>query len=99
MFEDLVELNNRIRDMNRQGNQSMQVHRAPTYHTWGLKSEWTHRLRQIRPRRLLEGVRAHAHHDWREDKPWEQLHLSDETRIRMGKAACRYFQAIYGILD
>ena len=35
--------------------------------------------------------------DWRETRPIHQLHLSDEVRLRMGKAAISYFCALYGI--
>ena len=97
LTRDIVKLNDMILLMNREPGQSMQTHRAPCFHSWGLNSR---RLpKEIGPRNLLEAMPSHSQPDWRESRPVNQLHLSNEVRIRMGKATVTYFCAIYGIID
>ena len=97
MKDEIIELNRRIRELNSSGGQCMQVHRAPLFHTFGLTSK--PKPGMSGPRRILETMPSHALHDWRERRPSEKLHLNDSTRLRMGRAAIRYFQAIYGMIE
>ena len=95
LTQEIIRLNDMIMEFNREPGQSMETARAPCFHTWGLTSR---RLpKTIGPRNLLEAMPGHAHLEWRERRPAEQLHLSNEVRVRMGKATVKYFCAIYEI--
>ena len=96
LTSELIKLNGLISEFNKETMQTMQVERAPRYHTWGLTSVRVPRT--VGPRNLLEAMPSHAHQDWREGRPSNQLHLSDGVRLRMGKASVKYFEAIYGII-
>ena len=73
------DLNFRIRELNLRGEQPMDVRRAPTFHTWGLRS-----IRAPRgPRYVMEALPSHLESEWRERRPADQLHLSDRTRLRI----------------
>ena len=95
LTQQLIALNDDIMSLNVEPGQTMPTYSAPRYHTWGLRS--TRTPKSIGPRNLLESMPAHAHEDWREKCPKNQLHLSDEVRLRMGRAAIKYFKSIYGI--
>ena len=95
MTERIVDLNDEIMQLNREPGQAMEVHRAPCYHSWGLRSKKL--PREVGPRNLLEAMTSHSHQDWREARPIDQLHLSDDVRLRMGKAAIKYFCSLYEI--
>ena len=96
LTSELIKLNGLISEFNKETMQTMQVERAPRYHTWGLTSVRVPRT--VGPRNLLEAMPSHAHQDWREGRPSNQLHLSDGVRLRMGKASVKYFEAIYGMI-
>ena len=75
LTQRIIQLNDMIIQMNKEPGQAMETHRAPCFHTWGLTSR---RLpKEIGPRNLLETMPAHAHQDWREKRPTNQLHLSE----------------------
>lgn len=95
MTERIQRLNDLIIDLNVEYEQPMNAARAPRFHTWGLTS--TRMPPTIGPRNRLESMPSHALEDWRERRPSNQIHLSDEVRLRMGRATIRYFMAIYGI--
>ena len=95
LTRNIVTLNNLIMEMNEEPNEFARTARAPRFHTWGLSS--TRMPRSIGPRNILESMPAHAHKDWRERRPSNQLHLSDSVRLRMGRATVHYFKAIYGV--
>ena len=90
----IIELNYIIRQFNReQAHPEIQTHFAPTFHTWGLKS--TKIPVTQNPRSLMETFSLHRAGEWREQRPVQQLHLSDEARLRMGRSCVKYFQKIY----
>ena len=93
----IVKLNYMIRDLNSEGKSTVEVHRAPTFHTWGLKSTNLSKLKH--PRNFMEGLQSHDPLAWREKNRKKQLHLSDSERLRMGRAVVKYFMAIYGLLE
>ena len=96
--ESLKSLNNTIREFNRQNADGpIDVSRCPLFHTWGLRSVRTSRPDINGPRVLMEYLPAHNPAAWRERRPHDQLHLSDRTRLRMGKAVLRYYRSVYGI--
>ena len=98
--ETLKELNTLIRNYNK-GNAdgTMDVSRAPCFHTWGLRSVRSNRSGVHGPRYLMELLPAHNPGSWREQQPRNQLHLADPVRLRMGKAILRYFKEIYSDME
>ena len=42
-------------------------------------------------------MRYHRPDQWREEEKEDQLHLSNEARLRMGRCCVEYFKALYGI--
>ena len=42
-------------------------------------------------------MKYHRPDQWREEEKEDQLHLSDEARLRMGRCCVEYFKALYGI--
>ena len=93
--EDLKTLNFSIRDLNMEGSQSMMVEKAPTFHTWGLRS--LPAKKKVGPRNLMELLPQHRQKDWREERPENQIHLNDRLRLRMGRAVVKYFCSIYEV--
>ena len=93
MTDDLIELNNSIKELNSLPGHHVSAEWCPQFHTWGLKSSRVPRT--IGPRGLLEALPAHQPNDWREQQPRNQLHLTDKVRRRMGKAVENYFAYIY----
>ena len=94
-LEKMVEINAGIRELNAAQPQDVYpVRLAPLFHTWGMGGR---RGRATRPRYLLEGMRYHRPDQWREEEKEDQLHLSNEARLRMGRCCVEYFKALYGI--
>jgi hypothetical protein len=99
--DDLKELNFLIREENTKGGGDTRTEIAPLFHTWGLRSRPRPRNQDQDqgPRNLMELLPSHRGGDWRESQPWEQLHLHDRVRLRMGRAVLSYYKVIYGIQD
>ena len=94
-FSDIVELNYQIKTLNQdQLQENFPVRYAPQFHTWGLAS-------RKRKQNLLEGsgLPRHRVQQWREQNMEDMLHLSDSTRLRIGKAVIAYFLALYSITE
>jgi hypothetical protein len=90
----LSQLNDEINRLNHLQPPGDNVHYAPSFQTWGTRYVRTHTQH---PRNLREGAVGHRGRDWREQRPGDQLHLTDLVRRRMGKAIIRYMLAIYQI--
>ena len=82
-LEKMVDINVGIRELN-----------AALFHTWGMGGR---KGRSTRPRFLLEGMLYHRLDQWREDEKENQLHLSDASRLRMGRCCVEYFKVLYRI--
>ena len=96
-FSDIVELNYQIKTLNQdQPQENSPVRYAAQFHTWGLASR---KRRQKFQRNLLEGLPRHRVGQWREQNMEDMLHLSDSTRLRMGKAVIAYFLALSSITE
>ena len=96
--DSLKSLNTLIRNFNRENAGGViDVSRCPLFHTWGLRSVRTSRPDINGPRHMMEYLPAHNPAAWREQKPQDQLHLTDRVRLRMGRAILRYFKSIYDI--
>ena len=96
-FSDIVELNYQIKTLNQdQPQENSPVRYAAQFHTWGLASR---KRRQKFQRNLLEGLPRHRVGQWREQNMEDMLHLSDSTRLRIGKAVIAYFLALYSITE
>ena len=93
-LKKMVDINAGVRELNAAQPQEYPVKLAPLFHTWGMGGR---KGRSTRPRFLLEGMQYHRPDQWREDEKENQLHLSDATRLRMGRCCVEYFKALYGI--
>lgn len=93
----MVDLTERIKLTNRSANHPfLPTGIAPCFHTWGMRSGILSHTEN--PEFLLERMTGHRRGEWREPDPDDMLHLSDETRVRMGKAVLTYFKVLYGMM-
>jgi hypothetical protein len=90
----LQALTTRIINLNLEGNRPDQTRRAPRFHTWGLKSSPSVHGEL---HRSLGSLDQHRRSQWRETNSIHQLHLSNQVRIRMGKAVVNYYTKIYDL--
>ena len=91
----MVAINDGIKELNRSQPQgSLPVKFAPLFHTWGMAGR---RNNIQRPRNLLGTMIHHRASQWRETEANRRLHLSDATRLRMGRTCVGYFKALYGV--
>jgi len=101
-FETLSKMTDFIRELNRNNvNLDCVTPRgsfnAPTYHTWGMKT--THADPDVYgPRNRMETMTGYRPPQWREDNYEEMVHLDNKSRLRMGKAAVKYFMVLYDII-
>lgn len=100
-FETLSKITDFIREMNRNNVSTDPTPRgsynAPTYHTWGMKT--THADPNVYgPRNRMESMVGYRQPQWREEKYEEMVHLDNKSRLRMGKAAIKYFMVLYDII-
>ena len=92
MGDTIIQLNHSIKDFNNSFYYT-QAWRSPQFHTWGRSGIKLNT--SDNPRNLLQAMPRHRSAQWREEDPNSQLHLSDATRLRMGKAVLSYFANIY----
>ena len=94
-FAELNDLIPLIISLNAEGPDAEITSRAPKFHTWGIKKETLPFNREST--RAIGNLGQHRTGQWRESDSWDQLHLNDQTRLRMGKATVGYFTRMYKI--
>ena len=94
-FTELNDLIPQIINLNAEGPKAVLTSRAPRFHTWGIRTETLPFNKDST--RAIGNLGQHRSGQWRESDTWDQLHLNDQARLRMGKATVGYFTKIYDI--
>ena len=94
-FFRITSLIPRINQLNNEGPHAEVTRRAPKFHTWGLRAP----AEDTNPNsmRAVGTLSQHRTNQWRERNSCDQLHLSNEVVLRMGKSAIKYFWHINGM--
>ena len=94
--QEMINLNFIFKDLNAEPGQPLDVTRAPSFQTYGLKSVPI--SSSVNPRNICETMYRHRPACWREQAPDRQLHLADADRLRCGKAVVKYFMGLYSMI-
>ena len=83
-----------------QRSTGIETTRAPSFKAWGLKKKPSNQ-NSLRHDLLLHdnamGPYACRLSHFREQNPKSKLHFSAQQKVKMGKACCRYFKALYSL--
>ena len=94
-IQTIGEVNMGLDSINRERSQPLDPQRIPKFHTYGTRGT---RTPSEHPREWMAYRPQHKDSAWRERAPDQQLHLSDNIRLKMGKAVVRYFAGKYELL-
>ena len=101
-FDTLSKMTDFIRELNRNKVDTDHSiprgsYNAPTYHTWGMKT--VHADPNVYgPRNRMENMIGYRAPQWREEVYEEMVHLDNKSRLRMGRAAIKYFMVLYDLI-
>ena len=95
--QDILDINDFIKETNNTGKHAQYTRRAPTLHTYGVTRDLYMEKRYWQKGPTMGHLNKHRSTSWREDLYWDKLHLNDINRMRIGRNFISYFMHVYGM--